>query len=600
MEDMKEVIEDVKIRSDIHDIISEYVHLKPSGTNYKGLCPFHNEKTPSFLVSTTKQIYKCFGCGEYGDVITFIMKVENLQFMDAVRFLANKCGIEIDNNIDEETKILFAKSKRYQMMHTESAQFYYQNLVTNKDAQSYLRKRGLDEKTIKNFGLGYSPDSWNSLYNHLLSKGYKPEEIKEAGLAGISKKNTYYDKFRNRIMFPIFDYKNNIIAFGGRVLDDSLPKYLNSEDTIIFNKRANLFGLNIARKNIDINRTLILVEGYMDLISLYQFGIRNVVATLGTALTDNQAQLIKRFADNVVLSYDSDDAGIRASIRAIDILEKNGLKSSVLNLGRHKDPDEYIRNEGLNSFLTRVDKAKNGMYFKIDTLYKTYNHNNVDDTIKFVKEALKMISVVKSPIEIDIYEKYLSKLCNIDLNVIKSEMAIYSRQNIISKNKWKKKEDLPIRIKKEEIIVGTYYIELYLLKIMMLNIDARDIVISKISIEDFSDDNCKKLYSYIYAMDEKKVLGTKDLDVDIYGIKFLRDLDTINLNYVDFNDTREINKVINNLLKKCIINKIEALTSKASSLELQKKENPDNEQIEMELLNIALEIVSEKKKLKSL
>ena len=599
MDDIREIIEDVKIRNDIYDIISQYVHLKPSGSNYKGLCPFHNEKTPSFMVSSAKQIYKCFGCGESGDVITFIMKTENLEFMDAVELLANKCGIQINRNIDESTKNRLAKQKRLQMMHVDAARFYYNNLtMTDNNALGYLRKRGLDEKTINNFGLGYALDSWNSLHNHLLSKGYKSEEIKEAGLAGISKKNTYYDKFRNRVMFPIFDYRDNIIGFGGRVMDDSLPKYLNSEDTIIFNKRYNLFGLNIARKNLNVDRTMILVEGYMDLISLYQYGIKNVVATLGTALTDNQAQLIKRFSDNVILSYDSDEAGVKATIRAIDILEKNGLKSRVLNLGKYKDPDEFIRNVGLDGFMNKIEDSKDGMTFKIDVLYKSYNHERREDTVNFLQSALKMISVIKSPIEIDLYEKYLSRLCNVDLNVIKSEMTMYSKSNTVTKRTYKNiNED--IKIKKETVYNGEFYVELNLLKMMMISKNARSLVPLKISLDYISDEKNKILYSYIISNQEKQI-SIKDLDVEIYGIDYLRKLDSVNLSRVDFNNSNEVNKIINNLLKEYTNKKIEFLTKQMESLEEYVKNNSDTEKEELEIMKLALEIVSEKKKIKSL
>ena len=307
MNDIKDIIEEVKSRCDIVSTISQYIELKSSGINYKGLCPFHGEKTPSFYVNESKQIYKCFGCGEGGDVINFVMKMENLDFIDAVKVLAQKYGIEINTNMDEESKKKLEKIKKFQDIHTEAARFYFSNLHTKKNSgYAYLRSRGLDNKIIKKFGLGYSLASWNSLMDYLTSKGYSNKDLIECGLLAHKKEsNKIYDKFRNRVMFPIFDYRGNVIGFGGRVLDDSLPKYLNSPDTITFNKRYNLYGLNFSRKEIK-NKTLILVEGYMDLISLYQYGIKNVVATLGTALTKEQGMLIKRYADNVIISYDSD------------------------------------------------------------------------------------------------------------------------------------------------------------------------------------------------------------------------------------------------------------------------------------------------------
>lgn len=604
MNDLREVIEDVKIRNDIHDIISEYIQLKPSGANYKGLCPFHNEKTPSFLVSSSKQIYKCFGCGESGDVISFIMKVENLEFMDAVKFLANKCGIEINHHIDEETKERFEKIKRYQNMHTDAARFFFNNLTkTNNEGLKYLMNRGLDERTINKFGLGYSLDSWNSLLNHLLSKGYKPEEIKEAGLVGVSQKtNNFYDKFRNRVMFPIFDYRGNIIGFGGRVLDDSLPKYLNSEDTIIFNKKFNLFGLNIARKNLTIDKTMILVEGYMDLISLSQFGVQNVVATLGTALTSIQAQLLSKFVDNVIISYDSDQAGINATLRAIDILEQEGLKSKVLDLANYKDPDEFIRNLGLNSFMNKVENAVDGTQFKIDILYSNYNHEKQGETIKFVKEALKILKTIKSPIELDFYEKYLSKITNIEIDIIRSEMSLNSYNMGSSKKKFKNKtQEKPVIIKREANVEnGTFYVELNLLKMIMMNINARNIVPLKIPLEYIKDDRNRQLYSLILSSGNKTV-DVKDLDSDTFELEYLRKLDSIDFKNINFNDTAEVNKIINNLLKEYTNNKIYELEKKMKALEEAiKNTNSDTSDMELEMMKIALEIIEEKKKIKSL
>lgn len=371
MNDIKDIIEEIKARCDIASIISEYMNIKQSGANYKGLCPFHGEKTPSFYINTSKQIYKCFGCGEGGDVINFVMKMENLDFMDAVKILANKCGIEINTNMNEETRIKIEKSKKFQDIHTEAARFYLSNLLGSKNlGYEYLRIRGLDDKIIKKFGLGFSLDSWNSLMNTLISKGYKKQDLLDCGLIAKNRDGTNcYDKFRNRVMFPIFDYRGNIIGFGGRVLDDSLPKYLNSPDTLIFNKKQNLYGLNFARKNLE-SKTIVLVEGYMDLISLYQYGIKNVVATLGTALTEQQGILIKRYADTAIISYDSDEAGIKATLRAIDILTKLGINVKVLDLKDAKDPDEFVRKYGLSDYKKAMDVSTHYIKYKIDHLKK--------------------------------------------------------------------------------------------------------------------------------------------------------------------------------------------------------------------------------------
>lgn len=315
-----EIIQKVKDDSDIVNIISEYIQLKKSGSNYVGLCPFHSEKTPSFTVSETKQYYHCFGCGEGGDIVTFIMKKENLEFLDAVKFLADKLGIEIeDSNFTVKNKD--EKNKTYEI-NKEAARYFYDNLIKNSYALEYLRKRNINTKTIRQFGLGFSLNSWDSLYKYLIQKGYTDNDIEKTGLIGKrSGNNGYYDKLRNRIIFPIIDTKSRVIGFGGRVLDNSHPKYLNSQDTIVFNKGNHLYGLNLLSKYSNRKR-IVLVEGYMDVISLYAKGINYSIASLGTALTERQCKLIKRYGEEVYICYDSDLAGINATLRAIDLLLK--------------------------------------------------------------------------------------------------------------------------------------------------------------------------------------------------------------------------------------------------------------------------------------
>lgn len=603
MDDLKDVIEEIKVRNDISEVISDYIQLRPSGSNYKGLCPFHNEKTPSFHVSTSKQIYKCFGCGEGGDVISFIMKVENLEFMDAVKFLANRCGIEINTNIDENTKKKLEKIKRFQEIHVVAARFFYINLMQkNNTGYKYLIKRGLDEKTIKSFGLGYSLDSWDSLKNFLLKSGYSIEEIKECGLVGQSKKNNnYFDKFRNRVMFPIFDYKGNVIGFGGRVLDDSLPKYLNSEDTIIFNKRYNLYGLNFARKHIGNSRTLILVEGYMDLISMYQYGVKNVVATLGTALTDAQGQLIKKFADNVVLSYDSDQAGINASLRAINILEKCNLKAKVLDLGKSKDPDEFVRANGLDEMLKKVENASDALKFRLDTLYSSHDQSNPEETVEFLQKAVNILSYIKSPIELDFYIKYLSELTKTAPEVIRSELNLTGKRKT-SKEKFKKQEFVKIK-KEKDVEDGNIFIERNLIKAMMVSKKAREIIPLKVGIDQIIDESDKKVYSKVLASNKMGMIRIEDLNDTSLDVDYLRKLDAVDLSEINLDDVHEINKIVNQLLKLNSKEKINKLSKRQKVLEDRRKTIEDNteeaKEVDFEIMKIALEIVSENKKLKS-
>lgn len=551
MIDIKDVVEEIKNRCDIASVISEYMPIRQSGGNYKGLCPFHGEKTPSFHISSSKQIYKCFGCGEGGDVINFVMKMENLDFLDAVKLLANKCGIEINTNMNEEDKLKMEKIKKYQDIHLEAARFYFTNLSKGKNpGYDYLRKRGLDDKTIKKFGLGYSQKSWNDLIDYLLSKGYDKEDLVECGLVNHKQEsNKYYDRFRNRVMFPIFDYRGNVIGFGGRVLDDSLPKYLNSPDSIIFNKRFNLYGLNFSRKNI-INRTIVLVEGYMDLISLFQYGVRNVVATLGTALTEQQGNLIKRYADTAIISYDSDEAGIKAALRAIEILSKIGLNIKVLNLRDAKDPDEFVRKYGLEEYKKAIDEATHYIKFKIDHLKKSFNLDKDEERVKFGKEASKIIKELKSPVEVDYYTNYIAKQINISTESIKKE--VYGKDyNKVYNNKYKKFEKKSERaIEKPKIIEkGKELVEETLIKLMLESKKIREITLLKLDKTDFLLNESKEILNYIIKnrdLDKITIDKIKSLNI---SEEYLKDLEKISLDGIDMNDIKSIDEILKNLKK---------------------------------------------------
>lgn len=609
MNDMKEIIEEIKARCDIASVIGDYIKIQPSGQNYKALCPFHVEKTPSFHISTAKQVYKCFGCGEGGDVINFVMKMENLDFMDAVRLLANRCGIDINFNIDEETKQKIELSKKYQDIHTEAARFYFANLVKSKNrGYDYLRNRGLDDKTIKRFGLGYSQDAWSSLMDYLIDeKGYSIEELLECGLIGKSTKtDKYYDKFRNRVMFPIFDYRGNVIGFGGRVLDDSLPKYLNSPDTLIFNKRHNLYGLNFARKNLS-SRTVILVEGYMDLISLYQYGIKIAVATLGTALTSQQARLIKRYADNVIISYDSDGPGTKASLRAIDILVEAGLSVKVLDLKDAKDPDEYVRKYGTDEYRKAMKDAVPRIKFKIDNLKSSFDLSKDQDNIKFAQEAVNIIKQLKSPVEIDYYIKYLSKIVQLDEDAVKREIygKSYSSKNLSNgkfNNKFNKKEEKPIE-KMDAIQHGEELTEIKLMKIMMNIPAAREKVLLKIDEKELLMEDSKKILNYLSKIDSEKIVEPDELE----GIndEYIKSLKKTSLESINTKNMKEIEETVKsvrrNSLKKTIDNlriKQEELGAKSKILAESDKEAA--KELDLEIMNLALQSVDLNKRLRNL
>ena len=364
-----EVIDEVVSRSDIVDIISGYIKLKKNGSSYVGLCPFHNEKSPSFSVSPGKQLYHCFGCGVGGNVITFVMEYENYTFLEAVKYLADKAGMQLPETSysEEEKKNRDLKAKLLEINKIAATYYYHQLKAENgKIGLSYLQKRGLSDTTINRFGLGYAGQTGNALYQYLKSKGYDDALLKETGL--FTYERGIYDKFWNRVMFPIMDINYKVIGFGGRVMGDAKPKYLNSPETKLFDKSRNLYGLNAAR--ISRKSNMIICEGYMDVISLHQAGFTQAVASLGTALTLGQAALMKRYTDNVLITYDSDAAGVKAALRAIPILKEAGLTTKVINMQPYKDPDEFIKALGAEAFQERIDKAENSFMYEIGVLEK--------------------------------------------------------------------------------------------------------------------------------------------------------------------------------------------------------------------------------------
>ena len=413
-------IDELAARCDIVDIVSRYVALKKSGTNFFGLCPFHSEKTPSFSVSPDKQIYHCFGCAKGGGVINFIMNIENLDFPDAIRFLARIANIAVPE--DDRTPDLHAKKERVLELNREAARFFYQNLTTEvgREALSYFERRALRNRTIKNFGLGFAPDSWDALMNEMVSKGFSKSELFDAGLIVKNNKGSFYDRFRNRVMFPIIDLRGNVIAFGGRVLDQSLPKYLNSPDTIVFNKSRNLFALNIAKKSKD--RTIILAEGYMDVIALHQAGFTNAVASLGTSLTEDQARLIVRYADEVAIAYDADEAGRKAAMRAIEILKKTGINIKILRVPGAKDPDEFIKSNGADAFTTLLNRSENHIEYRLYDLRAKFNLELDEDRVNYLKAAAKLLATIESPVEREIYASRVSEDVKITLPGMLSEI----------------------------------------------------------------------------------------------------------------------------------------------------------------------------------
>ncbi|MGN9160300.1 DNA primase [Clostridium sulfidigenes] len=404
----EEIIQKIKEENDIVDIVSEVVTLKKTGKNYLGRCPFHNEKTPSFTVSSEKQIYKCFGCGEAGNVISFVMKTRNMAFPEAVKLLGEKVGIVVDDaDSPGKSSATNEKFKRMYDINIQAARYFYTNLKRFKAPYEYLKGRGITDETIKKFGIGFSLDNWQGIRSYLKQRGFSEEEILELGLTTKNEKGNIYDRFRNRIIFPVFNVSGRVIGFGGRVLDDSKPKYLNSPETPIFHKGTNLYGLNLAIKN-NPARTVIMVEGYMDVISLSQQGVTNVVATLGTALTEGQCKLLKRYIDTVIVSFDSDVAGQNATIRGLEILQKSGFDLKILQIPSGKDPDEFIRSYGREKFLNLVDGALPIIDFKLRMAEKGIDFSKQEMVIKYLKRVVSVLKYL-DPLEKAVYIKQVSE-----------------------------------------------------------------------------------------------------------------------------------------------------------------------------------------------
>ena len=418
-----EIIEEIRNNNDIVNIVSQYVALRRSGRNYFGLCPFHNEKSPSFSVSQDKQIFHCFGCGVGGDIFKFIQKIENIDFREAINVLAERAGITLpilENN--NEDKMYQLKNKIYEINEL-AADYYHKKLYLPeaKDVQEYVKKRKLDNKTLEAFQIGCS-GNYNELYNYLRQKGFSNEELLAASVVNKSDKGTYYDRFRNKFMIPIKDVKDRVIGFGGRVLDNSKPKYINSPQNIVYDKGRQLFGLNIAKKSG--KKDILIVEGYMDAISLYQRGITNVVASLGTALTEHQGRLLRKYADKIIIGYDSDGAGQAATMRGLDILQNLGYDVRVLQLdGDAKDPDEYIIKYGSARLQRCMDNAISLVEFKVKKLKESLNLEIANDKIKFLNDVAKILTRVESRIEQEVYIDKIAK------DYMISKEAIYAQIN---------------------------------------------------------------------------------------------------------------------------------------------------------------------------
>ena len=436
-------IDEVVARNPIEDVVGQYVNLRRSGANMFGLCPFHGEKTASFSVAPDKGIYYCFGCHKGGGVINFQMEIEGLSYPDAVRALAERVGMQVPE--DEQYQSKYRQQERLWALHKEAARFFHSQLYApnGKAALEYALGRGMPKSTLTTFGIGYAPDSWDAMVKAMRAKGYTDQELKDSGLVTVSQKNgNLFDRFRDRLMFPIIDVRGNVIGFGGRIMkkDDKAAKYLNSPETLIFNKRKNLFALNLAKKSK--LGYLILVEGYMDAIALHQYGFDCAVASLGTALTEDGAALLSRYTDQVVLIYDGDTAGQRATQRAIPILEKAGLQVKVLQMRDAKDPDEFLKKFGADRFKVLLEESSNRVEYQLNAIRKKYDLREDEQRIKYIHESADLICTLGSAVQREVYGGRVAEAGKISLDAMKIEVDKAYKRRIYREKKKQEQIDL--------------------------------------------------------------------------------------------------------------------------------------------------------------
>ena len=574
-----ELIDEIRSKNDIVDIISQYVVLKRSGRNFFGLCPFHNEKSPSFSVSPDKQIFHCFGCGVGGNVFHFVEKIENLGFIESLEMLADRAGINlptISNSVDD--KLLKLKSKVYDI-NAETAKFYHENLYkpTSKEAQNYIKKRKLDNRTLKNFLIGYS-GNFNELYVHLKSKGFTDEEILTSGLVNKNDNGKFIDRFRRRLMFPIQDTRNRVIAFGGRVLDDSKPKYINSSENIVYSKGKHLFGLNVAKK--EHLKKIIIVEGYMDAISLHQRGITNAVASLGTALTESQGRLLRKSSEQVIIGYDADGAGQAATVRGLEILQNLGCDIRILQIEGAKDPDEFVTKYGPERFLKYVDNAISLVEYKIKVLKQKLDINNTNDKIKFLKEIAKELAKISNNIEREVYVDKISLEYNI------SKEAIYSEINklIYGKNEDEKRINVTKVVQPQKKVIEETDKAVAkregLIIYLLINYpnEAYSKIKEVVSVEDIKSERNKKVITKLYEELEKgysNINNVLDWFQEEEIINYLTSIMAYNFEITEVNKC--IEDILNIYIKEKLIKKRNDIINKLENKELDKEDKANYE-----------------------
>lgn len=583
----EEIIEEVRQNNDIVDIISQYVHLTRKGRNYFGLCPFHNEKSPSFSVSPDRQIFHCFGCGVGGNVYTFLMKIEGITFREALEQLAERANIQLptlENSGDSQKEQL--KSKVYKV-NEFTAEFYHQNLYkpTAKIAQEYVKKRKLNQETLQAYKIGYS-GKFDELYKALKAQGFGEQEILESGLVNKNDNGTYIDRYRNRLMFPICDVRGKVIAFGGRVLDDTKPKYINSPENVVYSKGRHLFGLNVAKK--DSSKRLLIVEGYMDVISLHQRGITNVVGALGTALTEQQGWLLRKTTEQVILGFDADGAGQTAVARSMEILQNMGCDMRVLQIEGAKDPDEFILKFGEGRFQLAIENAISLVEFKVKNLKKELNLENTGDKIKFLNEISKILSKIENTMEREVYIEKISKGYNISKEAIYAEVnkLIYSN-NKSEKTVQKNEIKLVKREAKQEVEIDEDIKRRENTIIAILLEDNKEVfekIKEKIKLTDFKDEINKKIAEKLYNELEKEDSNVNKL-IDTFDEKTQNHITMIMA--TDY-EIENIEKAIDDILTKYEKEKLNKRKQEIlKQLEIETNES-EKQKLSKELSNIII------------
>ena len=573
------IIEEIRSKTDIVAVVSEYVKLRKTGKNYVGLCPFHSEKTPSFTVSAEKQLYHCFGCGEGGNVFSFIMKIENINFLEAVKELGARVGVNVES-FEFSKSIKTSKEKLYEVM-TIAAKYFRKCLEEKggERAVNYLKQRGISEEVSKTFNLGFAPEGWDNLFRYLISRGVAPELIEQAGLTlPRQEKSGYYDRFRNRLIFPIMDLRGRTIAFSGRSLDNSDPKYLNSPETVIYRKGETIFGLNLTKDFVKKERTAILVEGNFDLISLFQHGFRNLAAPLGTALTLSQCKLLARFAENIVLAFDSDAAGSLAAERAAELLQNEGLTVKVVNLGSAKDPDELIKISGAEIFRKALSEALPFLKFKC--IFAKHNLNEIEARARALREAAKVLNQEKDPFIQKEYTKFTAHSLQVDFETVLAEIK---RQKFYPK--W---SDRNLRQMVEKPTSKVFEAEKTIVSLALQNHEALTIIKKELKPEEFTYPETKLIAQMLYDIDLKESKDPVHFLLDNIPDESAKKLLTM-ISVSEITANQEI------VLTDCVkVIKNEYLTKKIKALkdELQKAEQEGKKEKVAELLSNLNEISS--------